>query len=85
VHREWGFARLVGVFRRAALVSAIILFILAGSSLFAWVLTRARVANLVAERILSLTTSPALVTMLIILFLLGVDCFMAVAVSPSTC
>ncbi|EWY37173.1 hypothetical protein N825_21540 [Skermanella stibiiresistens SB22] len=81
VYRNMGLSQLVTVFRRATYDSAVILFILACSALFAWVLTRGRVPDTIAQWIANLTTSPALVMALIIAFLLFIGCFMAVSVA----
>jgi len=81
VYRSLGFGVVVRVLRKSAYDTAVILFILACSSLFAWVLTRSRVPNIAAEWITSLTSDPAVFMLAIFVFLLIVGCFMAVAVA----
>lgn len=81
IHRSIGLRGLGRVFWRSAFDSAIIMFILACSGLFGWILTRARLPQTVADGIAGITTDPTLVMLMIVVFLLIVGCFMAVAVS----
>lgn len=81
VYRSVGLAALWRVLIKSAFDSAIIMFILACSGLFGWILTRARLPQLVADGISSITTDPTMVMVLIVAFLMIVGCFMAVAVS----
>ncbi|MCG8561687.1 MAG: TRAP transporter large permease, partial [Hyphomicrobiales bacterium] len=80
-YREMGLKALGRVFWKSAFDSAIIMFILACSGLFAWILTRARLPQTIADGIAGITTDPTLVMALIAVFLVVVGCFMAVAVS----
>ena len=80
-YREMGLKALGRVFWKSAFDSAIIMFILACSGLFAWILTRARLPQTIADGIAGITTDPTLVMALIAVFLIVVGCFMAVAVS----
>ncbi|RAI00281.1 ABC transporter permease [Acuticoccus sediminis] len=75
------FRRFVKVLQRSAFDSAIIMFILACSGLLGWILTRAQLPQAIAEGIASITTSPMLTMLIIIVFALVVGCFMAVAVA----
>lgn len=81
VYRSVGLAALWRVLVKSAFDSAIIMFILACSGLFGWILTRARLPQLVADGISAITTDPTMVMVLIVAFLMIVGCFMAVAVS----
>lgn len=81
VYRSVGLRALGRVFWKSAFDSAIIMFILACSGLFGWILTRARLPQGIADAISGFTTDPTLVMMLMIAFLLVIGCFMAVAVS----
>lgn len=81
VYRSVGPAALWRVLKKSAFDSAIIMFILACSGLFGWILTRARLPQLVADGISAVTTDPTMVMVLIVAFLMIVGCFMAVAVS----
>ncbi|RAH99137.1 ABC transporter permease [Acuticoccus sediminis] len=80
-YRNLGLRGVIEVFRRTAYDTAVIFFILAASSLFAWVLTRARVPDTMANWITELTTQPAVLMALLIVFLLFIGCFMAVSVA----
>ena len=81
VYRSVGLSALWRVLVKSAFDSAIIMFILACSGLFGWILTRARLPQLVADGISAITTDPTMVMVLIVAFLMIVGCFMAVAVS----
>ena len=81
VHRSIGLKGLARVFWKSAFDSAIIMFILACSGLFGWILTRARLPQTIADGIAGITTDPTLIMLMIVVFLLIVGCFMAVAVS----
>ena len=81
IYRDLGLSGVVGVLRRTTYDSAVIFFILACSSLFAWVLTRARVPDTMAVWISGLTDSPAILMILVMVFLLFMGCFLAVAVA----
>lgn len=80
-YRSLGWNGLVRVLRRATYDSAVIMFILACSALFAWVLTRAQMPTTMASWITNATSDPLLIMVLIILFLLFIGCFMAVSVA----
>ncbi|WMS41922.1 TRAP transporter large permease [Acuticoccus sp. MNP-M23] len=80
-YRNLGFWGVIEVFRRTAYDTAVIFFILAASSLFAWVLTRARVPDTLANWITEFTTQPAVLMALLVVFLLFIGCFMAVSVA----
>ncbi len=81
VYRSVGMAALWRVLVKSAFDSAIIMFILACSGLFGWILTRARLPQMVADGIATITTDPTMIMILIVAFLMLVGCFMAVAVS----
>ncbi len=80
-YRNLGLSAIIEVFRRTAYDAAVIFFILACSSLFAWILTRARVPDTMASWLSSMTESPALMIIMMIVFLLFIGCFMAVSVA----
>lgn len=75
------FKKFSTVLKRSALDSAIIMFILACSGLFGWILTRAQLPQSIADGIAGITTDPTLTMAIILLFALVVGCFMAVAVA----
>jgi len=81
IHRTLGLAAVIRVFRRATVDSAVIMFILACSALFGWILTRTKMPDQVAEWITGMTAEPVLIMAMIIAFLLFIGCFMAVAVA----
>ncbi len=81
IYRSIGIAALARIFRLATRDSAIIMFILACSALFGWVLTRTRTPDRIAEWLSGLSADPRVLTLLIIAFLLVVGCFTAVVVS----
>lgn len=59
-----------------ALKTIRILIIIAFSSVFSWIVTRAQVPNMVLNAILSITSNPNLIILLIIAFLLFIGLFM---------
>lgn len=81
IYRTVGLARLVAIFRVTTQDSAIIMFILACSSLFGWILTRTKTPDAIAHWLAGLSTDPTVITLLILLFLLLIGCFTAVVVS----
>lgn len=76
VYRTMGLRRLVRVTMETIETSAIVLMIVAGASIFGWLITTTRVTEAIAEAVLSLTTDRNLLLLLINLFLLVVGCFM---------
>ncbi len=76
VYRTMGVRRLVRVTMETIETSAIVLMIVAGASIFGWLITTTRVTEAIAEAVLSLTTDRNLLLLLINLFLLVVGCFM---------
>lgn len=76
VYRTMGLRRLVRVTMETIETSAIVLMIVAGASIFGWLITTTRVTEAIADAVLSLTTDRNLLLLLINLFLLAVGCFM---------
>ncbi|WP_085522694.1 TRAP transporter large permease [Tuberibacillus sp. Marseille-P3662] len=66
----------VGIVKRSSVESANILFVLASASIFAWVVTRARISTVVADFVLGFSTNPTIIMILLILFLLLIGLFM---------
>jgi tripartite ATP-independent transporter DctM subunit len=56
--------------------TAIVLLIVAGASIFGWLITSTRVTDDIADMVLSITDRPWLILLLVNLFLLIVGCFM---------
>lgn len=81
VYRSMGLSAIVRVLQRSARDSAAIMFILGCSAILAWILTRAQVPATIASWLISLTASPFLIMGLVMIFLLVIGCFMAVAVA----
>jgi tripartite ATP-independent transporter DctM subunit len=76
VYRTLGWRRLVRVTMETIETSAIVLLIVAGASIFGWLITTTRVTEAIAAAVLSLTTDRNLLLLLINVFLLLVGCFM---------
>ncbi len=76
VYRTLTLRGLVRVSMETAETTAIILFIVAGASIFGYIITTTRVTDHVAELVLSVTSEPWAVLLLVNVFLLVVGCFM---------
>jgi tripartite ATP-independent transporter DctM subunit len=76
VYRTLGWRRLVRVTMETIETSAIVLLIVAGASIFGWLITTTRVTEAIADAVLTLTTDRNLLLLLINLFLLAVGCFL---------
>ena len=76
VYRTLGWRRLVRVTMETIETSAIVLLIVAGASIFGWLITTTRVTEAIAEAVLTITTDRNLLLLLINLFLLVVGCFL---------
>lgn len=76
VYRTLNWKRLLHVSMETIETSAIILFIVAAASIFAWILTSNRVTEHFAGMIMGITDNPILVLLLLNLVLFVVGCFM---------
>jgi tripartite ATP-independent transporter DctM subunit len=76
IYRTLGWRRLVRVTMETIETSAIVLLIVAGASIFGWLITTTRVTEAIADAVLTLTTDRNLLLLLINLFLLVVGCFL---------
>lgn len=76
VYRTLSFRRLVRVTFDTIETTSIVLFIVAGASIFAWLLTSNRVTEQFAALILGATDNPILILLLVNVILLVVGCFM---------
>ena len=76
VYRTLTWRRLLRVSFDTIETTAIIMLIVAGASIFAWILTSNRVTELFADFILTVTENPYLILLLINLILIVVGCFM---------
>jgi tripartite ATP-independent transporter DctM subunit len=76
VYRSLGWNRLVRVSMETIETTSIVLVIVAGASIFGWLVTTTRISEQVAEAVLSITENRAMVLLLVNLVLLVVGCFM---------
>ncbi|MCI4663085.1 MAG: TRAP transporter large permease [Neomegalonema sp.] len=76
VYRTLSWKRLLRVTFDTIETTAIVLYIVAGASIFAWLLTSNRVTEQFAEFILGATSNPYVILLLINLILIVVGCFM---------
>lgn len=76
IYQELSFQGLIKVFREALDDTAVILFIIAAASLYGWLLARYQIPIFIAEKILTMTTDPVMILLLINAFLFLVGCFM---------
>lgn len=78
-NKEVSFFMIVPVLRRTFKTLALVLFLIATSSGFAWLLALLRVPALISENLLSLTSNPFLITLIIIFILLLLGMILDVA------
>ncbi|CAG23588.1 TRAP transporter large permease [Photobacterium profundum] len=64
------------IFLSTAKMSAIVIFMLAASSIMSWVMAFTQIPNMIADQLLSLTDSPIIILLIINLILLLVGTFM---------
>jgi tripartite ATP-independent transporter DctM subunit len=76
VYRTLGWRQLVRVSMDTIETTAVVLFIVAGASIFGWILATTRVTEAFSEALLSLTRDPIMILLLINVLLLIVGCFM---------
>jgi len=76
VYRTLSWRRLVQVSMETVETSAIILLIVAGASIFGYIITTTRITDNIADAVLAVTREPWLVLLMVNLFLLVVGCFM---------
>jgi tripartite ATP-independent transporter DctM subunit len=76
VYRTLSFRRLVKISLETIETTAIILLIVAGASIFGYLITTSKITDHVADAVLGITTRWWMVLLLVNLFLLVVGCFM---------
>jgi tripartite ATP-independent transporter DctM subunit len=76
VYRTLSFKKLIKVSMETAETTALILLIVAGASIFGYLITLTKVTDNVSALVLSITTQPWMVLLLVNIFLLIVGCFM---------
>lgn len=76
VYRTLTWRGLVRVSMETIETTAVVMMIVAGASIFGWLVTTTRVTEAVAEAVLSVSTNPIVVLLLVNLLLLVVGCFL---------
>ncbi|WP_024821165.1 MULTISPECIES: TRAP transporter large permease [Aminobacterium] len=76
VYKELNIKQLKDIFVTTVIGTAMIMFIIATSSVFSWILTAQQVPQAVASAILSISKSPVIILLLINLLLLFIGTFM---------
>jgi tripartite ATP-independent transporter DctM subunit len=76
IYRTLSIKKLVKVSMETAETTAIILLIVAGASIFGYLITLTKVTDNVSALVLSITTTPWVILLLVNVFLLIVGCFM---------
>ena len=76
VYRTLSFKKLIKVSLETAETTALILLIVAGASIFGYLITLTKVTDNVSTLVLSITTTPWIILLLVNVFLLIVGCFM---------
>ena len=76
IYRDLKFGDLPRIFKEAVSTSSVVGFIVAGASLFGWVLARERVPQAIAEAFLDFSTDPTVILIVINLLMLVLGCFM---------
>lgn len=77
VYRNMTLKQLWGHLKATAIDCACIMFVMAGCSLYGYVLTRSRIPQIIASALTSLTTNPTLIILIIVVFLMFIGCFMS--------
>lgn len=78
-NREVPFKMIIPVLKRTFRTLALVLFLIATSSGFAWLLALLRVPSLISENLLGLTQNPILITLILIVILLFLGIILDVA------
>jgi tripartite ATP-independent transporter DctM subunit len=76
VYRSMSLKRFLRVSMDTVETTAIIMFIVGAASIFAWVLTQARITEYLASGLLAISDNPIIILILINIILLIVGCFM---------
>ncbi|MCE5262501.1 MAG: TRAP transporter large permease [Deltaproteobacteria bacterium] len=76
IYRTLSFKNLIKVSMETAETTALILLIVAGASIFGYLITLTKVTDNVSALVLSITTTPWMILLLVNIFLLIVGCFM---------
>lgn len=81
IYRELDLRKLKGVFVNTAAGTAVVMFIIGTSSAFSWVITSQHVPQKVAEAMLSFSSNPIVILLLINMLLLFIGTFMETVAS----
>ncbi len=81
IYKELQFRHLKTIFANAAISTAVIMLIIGTSSAFSWVLTSKKIPQMVTEMLLSFSTNPLVILLLINLLLLFIGTFMETVAS----
>ena len=76
IYGDLRFSDLPRIFKEAVNTSAVVGFIVAGASLFSWVLARERVPQQIAEAFLGISDNPHVILLVINVVMLVLGCFM---------
>jgi tripartite ATP-independent transporter DctM subunit len=76
IYGDLKFSDLPRIFKEAVNTSAVVGFIVAGASLFSWVLARERVPQQIAEAFLAISENPHIVLLVMNVVMLVLGCFM---------
>jgi tripartite ATP-independent transporter DctM subunit len=79
VNRDVSLSKMLPVLLRTTKTLALVIFLIAASSAYAWLLAFLRVPALIAESLLGMTTNPYLVILIIVLILLALGTILDVA------
>lgn len=77
IYKNMTLKQLWGHLKATAIDCACIMFVMAGCSLYGYVLTRSRIPQIVAEALTNLTRNPTLIVLIIVVFLMFIGCFMS--------
>ncbi len=75
VYRELTWEKLWNILLNAAITTSVPMIIVAGASVFGWVLARQRFANMMVDFVIDLTTSPLVAYLIIVAILLFIGLF----------
>ncbi len=76
VYRELSFKDMADVFIQSGITTAVLLLIIGMANIFSWVLTSEQIPTKIAQGLLSLTSNPYVILMLINLFLIFIGMFL---------
>ena len=77
VYKNMTLKQLWGHLKATSIDCACIMFVMAGCSLYGYVLTRSCIPQIIAAALTNLTRNPILIVLLIVMFLMFIGCFMS--------